>query len=370
MNTFTLKVLNKVLILFFLVRLCYAEEVPDFTIGATLPLSGDLSYVGQEIIEGLELYFANSKQNKSRNIRLIYDDNKHQGNLAAGSAQYLLGIKKVNLVISLWDMADIVAPIAEKYRVPHIAIRAIPDVARSHSFTITFESTSDSYVEKEIEFLIATKSASVSILTEEAKGWNVINSTLMSKLKDIGIDLLNIEILNKDSLANHISILKVLKKKPDIILIHANNPLTEEIVKFLKLYAPNQRFSGYLENIPKKELVLGVPFIAFYDPASWFEELFYKAYHKPVLSRGAHAYDIANLIDTALMEIGSSYDSNNLINALTKSASGNGASGRIFSKTPRIIENEVVFRVFNAGGSRTIELPEAVKPFISRNINP
>ena len=50
-------------------------------------------------------------------------------------------------------MADIVAPIAERYRTPHIAIRAIPDIVKTYKYTIVFESTADSYVKKELDFL-------------------------------------------------------------------------------------------------------------------------------------------------------------------------------------------------------------------------
>ncbi len=370
MKTIIRNVLLLLLSQFIVASLLNADEGEEFVVGATLPLSGDLSYVGREIVEGLELYLDTKVPSDCRRIKVIYDDNKHQGSLSASSAHYLIEIKKVDLIISLWDMADVVAPIAEKYGVPHVAIRAIPDVAKSHSFTITFESTSDSYVEKEIEFLIATKSASVSILTEETKGWNVINSALMSKLKDTNIDFLNLEFLNKDSLTNHMSILKVLKKKPNIILIHANNPLTEEIVKFLKLYAPNQKFSGYLENIPNRELVFNVPFIAFYNPAPWFEDLFFRKYNKPAITRGAHAYDIGNLICYALGNVGYMADGESTLNALTKSSYSKGASGRLFYSSPRVIENEVVFRVFNKTGSRTIDMSEAIKPFIRRdNVN-
>ena len=57
MKTTSYQILTKFIILIASINPCVAEDVKEFIVGASLPLSGELSYVGKEIVEGLQLYF-------------------------------------------------------------------------------------------------------------------------------------------------------------------------------------------------------------------------------------------------------------------------------------------------------------------------
>lgn len=82
-------------------------------IGATLPLSGRLALAGTDARQGIQLAIKDFSS-PSLQLEVVFDDNQHDLRRAAASAHKLLSIDKVDVLISMWDVADVVAPMAEK----------------------------------------------------------------------------------------------------------------------------------------------------------------------------------------------------------------------------------------------------------------
>ncbi len=101
-----------------------AEESKSITvdIGIQLPLSGNLSFVGLDIQRGVQLALEDLKDSPIR-MNVSYEDDKATPTFAASAAQSLIARRGVDVIVSLWDMAEIVAPIAERQKTPHISIR-------------------------------------------------------------------------------------------------------------------------------------------------------------------------------------------------------------------------------------------------------
>ena len=79
-------------------------DKPIVKIGVTLPLSGNLAFVGNAAKAGLEMSLAEEKQKGLRyDYKLVLEDN--EGNVArtASTTQKLISIDKTNAILSIWN---------------------------------------------------------------------------------------------------------------------------------------------------------------------------------------------------------------------------------------------------------------------------
>jgi ABC-type branched-subunit amino acid transport system substrate-binding protein len=118
----------------------FAENSREFKIGVSAPLSGDLARIGEDVRRGLELAIKDFSDSNVQ-FTLFIEDDQYKGVQAASAAKKLLHVDKVDAIISLWDMSEVIAPVAEKMQTPHFAIRWNPHIAEKYSYTMTIEST-------------------------------------------------------------------------------------------------------------------------------------------------------------------------------------------------------------------------------------
>ncbi len=317
-------------------------------IGASLPMSGDLAYVGVDILRGLELAKKDFDSDKVK-YEIIVEDDSYLGKNAATAGIKLLNIDKVDAIISLWDMAEIIAPIAEKSEVPHFAIRWNPHIAEKYSYTMTIESTYISYVNSWVDLLKDMRIKSVSIIREEVEGWNLgadLMKTLLLK-EDIK---LNEEIVYLRSESDHRTIImKVLRKKPEMVLFLTNPPHNEIFIKRLKEANPEQRFSGYFEIMDNIGLVENMPFVAQLEPAPWFIKKFEDSYHQKIAARAPQSYDIVAVINDSLGGHTGKPTGGQIVSHISAIHDFPGASGMLNSKGLRTVEMSCVWKAAKDG---------------------
>lgn len=314
------------------------------TVGATLPLSGRIAHVGQEIVRGLEL----AKEDFSSPellIQVVVDDNQHLGIIAATSAQKLLNQDKVDALISLWDMADIVAPLAEAKQIPHFAIRFDPEISNSFKYTITIESTYRSFVDSQLRLLSMLSKPKIALLTEEARGWILATDYLKQTASRYGLEVVGEQrfALGDTELAS--AVRKMLALKPDAIVITSNPPLTELLIEQVKSNAPDQFFTGYFEVLENPKLVEGVPFAAQFDVARWFQNKFQARYGEKCLSRGPHAYDAVHTLSLILASNEKPISSEKLDQRLHELSTIAGATGTLTINESRNIASPCVWKI-------------------------
>jgi ABC-type branched-subunit amino acid transport system substrate-binding protein len=95
-------VLCCILLLLLTVSGCSLQEIPtesaDVTVGILLPLSGPLSYLGDEYARGITLYETDFKESP---LRLLFEDTKGSPVTAVSSVNKLLHIDDVDIVFSI-----------------------------------------------------------------------------------------------------------------------------------------------------------------------------------------------------------------------------------------------------------------------------
>lgn len=329
-------------LILFAANIAWADPVV-VKIGATLPLTGRLAIAGQDARQGIELAI---QEFSSPTVKLeaVFDDNQHDAKLAVSSARKLFDFDNVNVLISMWDMADVVAPLAEKHKVPHLAVRWNPHITEKYKYTFTFESTYRSYVDSLIALLKKTNVNSIAIITEESQGWILSADYLLSKAPEFGIKVAGDERYVPGGTDFRTTILRAIKNKPEMVVLLRNPPYTEMIIKQIQESAPSQKFTGYFEIIDPT-LVNGIPFVAQFDVKNWFTKRFSDRYGTAPRSRAPQMYDMVHLVSLATSSSGILPTPNSIVDALKILPSGSGATGELLSSVPRVVESRCVWKV-------------------------
>jgi branched-chain amino acid transport system substrate-binding protein len=316
-------------------------------IGATLPLTGRLAIVGQEARKGIELAV---KDFSTAGVKLdvTFDDNQHNAPLAVASAKKLLDVDKVNLIISMWDMADVVAPIAEQRSAPHLAVRWNHHITERYKNTFTFESTYQSYVDSLIALLKRAGIDSVALITEEGQGWILAADYMKKTGGQSGIRIVGDERYAPLTDDFRGIILRATRHRPQMIILLSNPPYTETLIRQIKQSAPAQRFTGYFEIIDPK-IVEGFPFAAQFQTEDWFVKRFLNQFGEAPRSRAAQIYDMIHIIALAAKKSSGSPSTQAIIETLSDLPQDGGAAGPFVLNSPRVVESKCVWKIAKNG---------------------
>ncbi|MBN8551001.1 MAG: ABC transporter substrate-binding protein, partial [Deltaproteobacteria bacterium] len=335
--------------LFFLLALsstghCAPTEVK---LGATLPLTGRLAVVGQDVKRGIELGVEDFASDEVKVVPL-FEDNQHEPRQAIASAHKLLDVDKVDVIVSMWDMADIIAPLAEQKKVPQIAIRWNPDIAQRYKYTFTIESTYQSYCDSLLELVKKLSVDSISLITEEGQGWILASDYLKAKAPAANIKILSDERFISEAADYRTLILRAVKKKPGMVVLFTNPPHTEALIKQFRDSAPAQKFTGYFE-VVDPALVEGIPFVAQFDVADWFNEKFRHRFDDTPKSRAAQAYDLVYLLTRAAKHAKAVPGPDSIIEVLSSDELKSGAAGPLFVTAGKTVESKNVWKIAHEG---------------------
>lgn len=347
------KMFRKIFILAVFSYLCLAADLladpaRKVKIGATLPLSGNLAHIGVDIRRGMDMALDEGKAGTLK-YEITYEDNQHDQKLAVSSAHKLLELDHVDVLISLWDMADVVAPLAERKKIPHLSIRWNPHVAEKNSYTITFESTYLTYVASQVELLKSWGAKTIGLVTEESQGWVLSADALKTQASKSGIGVVSDQRYVAGSADFSTLVTRTLAKKPDVIVINGHQPSLDLILRRIKEQNPLQGVTGYFEAVEPPSLVEGLPFVAQFEVAPWFSEQFSKRYGENFKVRAPHGYDLIKLITYAYETAGSGANGQDIIATLSKLKDYQGASGVLSSNNTRNIENTCVWKIVKDG---------------------
>jgi ABC-type branched-subunit amino acid transport system substrate-binding protein len=340
------------LLAFFPVDYLLAESTKRITvnIGIQLPLSGDLSFVGLDIQRGVNLALDDLKDSPVR-INLYYEDDRATPTQAASAAQRLLAQRHVDVIVSLWDMAEIVAPIAERHQTPHISIRWNPHVAERYPHTFTLESTYKTFAKFQLELARKSGAKTLGLITEESTGWILVRDFIANNAGEYGLKITaNENYVPTPGLDLRPIVTKVLSKNSDFLIINNFTPWIAPTIRLMKQLKPEQKFTGYFEGIEAPELVEGIPFVNQSNVSESFQNRFLEKYGERYKMRAPHAYDIIRLIhDGYAKDPTRNISHEELINHFNRVQKYLGQSGILTTNSTRNIETEPVLQVYKNG---------------------
>lgn len=157
-------------------------ELPDvIKIGFVGPLTGPAASYGQDIKSGLELYFSENPTIDGREVKVIYEDGKCNGQDAANAVQKLINIDKIKVLMGgiCSGEALAMAPIVEQNEVIFLSSGASsPDLSTAGDFVFRNYPSDDQVAKTMVEDVLAHHEV-VAMITEQtdyAQGYrNALN---------------------------------------------------------------------------------------------------------------------------------------------------------------------------------------------------
>jgi branched-chain amino acid transport system substrate-binding protein len=212
------------------------KEKPVIKIGVIVPLTGSLAFIGEAAKNGVDLAVdkINNDTTLTHKYEVIVEDDAFDAKKTASAINKLTGVDKVNAVVSLSSTGgNVVAPIAEETKLPHIGLASDPNVAKGDYNFIHWTRP-----QEEVDLLITELKklnlTKVAIIGVKQQGFQAINDDFKAKAKTNGITVVADESFNSGDRDFKAIVTKVQKLKPDIYLLGAFTPELEILGKQMK----------------------------------------------------------------------------------------------------------------------------------------
>lgn len=121
-----------------------AEEKAPFRIAAILPFSGDLANIGLAFRNGIEMALESLPPHVRSQYQVEYEDDGLQPSKSVSAFQKLIHSGKIDLLLNFSsNTSKALAPLAERNKVPFLAVASDSTISRGKKFTYNFFASSD-----------------------------------------------------------------------------------------------------------------------------------------------------------------------------------------------------------------------------------
>ncbi len=313
--------------LFILLFFCTSLLSESYTVrwGLALPLSGPLARAGEDIRRGIEMAF--SEVTGEIKHKLFFEDTQNQNKNAVTAAQKLISVDKVDVIVGLWETAEPIAPLADRYNIVHASIRWNSDIADQFKNTFTFEATYDDYAKSYVNLFESMGIKTLSILNSDLVGWNLSLKSFLEYSELAKFKILSVQTYLPDEKDFKVYAYKALKGDPDIILVNDTAESLELVTRKIRELKNKQRVTGYLGLPINLELFENESYIGLLETDSDFEDKFFKTYKTPVYLRAQLAYDLAITVKNAYKNFPTKPTTEDVVKKIKASKKRLGASG-------------------------------------------
>ena len=293
------KIFSAVLFVLLSLNQVFAEE-PAVKVGVIIPLSGDMAIHGVEVQRAMKLALSEREEEPLYNkYKFIFEDNQLKTPLSITAAQRLIYNDKVDAIVTLWPpTAEVVIPLSEKRKVFHYTISWDPELARKNKFVFSHQAMVDRIAQKTIK-LVKSKARRFAFLHMEERGFNLGAGYIRKYAKVEGVDLVADESFNPEERDFRSLIARTRESDPELYLVWSTMPTIDLIIKEIRNSDPNIPITGYLDYAQNLDRLKGATYISEMYTSTGFLKAYKSRYNEVPISKGANAYDIANLLISA-----------------------------------------------------------------------
>ena len=201
-------------------------EAGPIKIGYTASLTGSLASVGEAGKNGAELAMdeINADKTLKHKYELVIEDDSFDPAKTASAATKLISVDKVDALISAGSgPGNVVAPLAEQNKIPHIGMASDPNVAKGDYNFIDWTQPQEEN-SKLVAELQRRKVSKLALFTVNQQGFTVLVTDLKQKLEGTGITFTSENTFNTGDHDFKTSLSQAAKKNPDIYLLFAFDP--------------------------------------------------------------------------------------------------------------------------------------------------
>ena len=202
-------------------RDCLAQSAFPKTIGISLPLSGEGASVGESVRNGIMLAYDSLPEEERAKVKLVFEDDGAKPSGAVLSFNKLTSINGADIVINpSAPTANTIAPLAERKRVPFIALASDAAVSKGRYYVFTLWVTSQQKAKAALKEALRRGYKKIALFSAEQDGCLAFKSAFeLESQGKIGISLNEtFELSNKD-FRTYIAKLRTTKDLDGVMLI-------------------------------------------------------------------------------------------------------------------------------------------------------
>lgn len=343
-----LSLLPYLLALFF-APICSFSQTATLKVGAAIPSSGDFAIFGKDVLRGMTLA-KERLASKGVSIDLLVEDSQYIPRVAVTAAQKLIEQDKVDVIISLWDTAEAVAPVAERSKTPHFSIRWNPHVAREFPHTFTFESTYITWIAEVIRLLRSEGAKRVSLMTDiSGPAWLMAKESFLDQASVQGLSVVNtVDFMGATDNLNLASDKLVSIPSDYFVMLHYE-PTLSLVMRKLSERRTTTPITGYFEGMAVVPFTEGRRFVAQFDAQAWFLDLFKAKYSNETSIKAPFGYDLIMILGELVNTLKRRPRSEEITRYLSELRNYNGATGVISTSQNKNIETTCVVKKIVSG---------------------
>lgn len=350
-------------IIVFLVVPNYGSNTPVedniLKIGVTLPLSGDLSFIGESEMNSIEIAVNELRaENPDVEIEVIYMDDKFTPTDAISNFNKLVSVDDVDVVISAGSpVAVTLAPLAQEKQVIHFGM-ASAAFEKEGDMNFNHWTPPKAEAEKLVEKISGEGVEEVSILSMNHEGAAALAEEVVKSLELNDIKINIHEKVNPGSKDFRTSLNKIDDSNPEYLVFIMMTPeaeLAARQIKELGLEYPIASIETP-DFSPEPELFNGNWFINAAEPTEKFLNKYESEYGKNPSIFAGNSYDIIKVIGEVYIEDGKVIkDHMTISDKLTDLGEYNaGGVGPFTINTDGTFVSEAVVRMMTDGKATTI----------------
>lgn len=218
---------------------------PIIKIGILAALTGDFADIGNAIVPGIKIFEEQLKKKDTRyQYQFIVEDNQFKAHRSITIVQKLIHLDHVRAIVSLGTWVNnAITPLAEQYKVIHMGSGGFaPDIIKSYSFGIYMDR--EKLASKMVDELNKRDIKKVAVIYLDTSGLSETVGFLKDKITKSGtMRLTTFEAIGTTQRNFGMTVAKVLKEKPDIVVVQLLQPELEIFTRQLLRQNPQQKIT-------------------------------------------------------------------------------------------------------------------------------
>ena len=199
---------------------------PIITIGASLPLSGNLAVYGKALQKSLDLALEDQDKTKLKyNYKVVYEDDEYDVKKALTNLNRFKSIDHVNAVMSFWgNVGTVTSDWAENNKVIHMGCAASDKVGVGY-YNFNHATQPQTLLTRIIKYYRDNNFKRIGIAYLQALEIQEFIDHFVPTLKERGFDVVFVTAFNPSEKDVKMEVLKMKEAQPDVVEVLMNSPL-------------------------------------------------------------------------------------------------------------------------------------------------
>jgi len=284
------------------------QKQEAFKVGIIGPFTGEVASLGENVKNGALLSYDDLSADKKEKISILFEDDHFDAKTTVSAFNKLVQIDDADAVICFASgPCNAVAPLAEEYKIPLIAVASDPKISVNKSFVVRLEIAPGQEAKVLSEFIKEKNYARIASIVALQDGIKAGYAELMKHPEYSSKEIFseNVNIKEKDL---RTVIAKIIEKNPDVIFLGLLPGQAGEFAKQARELGYNKSFVG-LNFIEGEETLTaangtleGLVYTQAADPTDWFSREYELRYNKSIGPGSPHMYDAIGMISNCISE--------------------------------------------------------------------